>query len=80
MDASTGRNYFYVEEFSMQIVLNADDGIEISSVDEYMREISRLNEQKNDYNAQLFLEDRLWIIGILSQVFLGTICLVLSIT
>lgn len=38
----------------MQIVLNTDDGIEISSVDEYMREISRLNEQKNAYNAQLF--------------------------
>jgi len=38
----------------MPIILNTDDGIEISSVDEYMREISRLNEQKNDHNAQLF--------------------------
>ncbi len=38
----------------MPIVLNTDDGIEISSVSEYMREISKLNEQKNNPNAQLF--------------------------
>lgn len=38
----------------MPIVLNTDDGIEISSVDEYMRRISELNEHKNNPNAQLF--------------------------
>lgn len=38
----------------MPIVLNTDDGIEISSVDEYMREISKLNEDKKNPNAQLF--------------------------
>lgn len=38
----------------MPIILNTDDGIEISSVNEYMKEISKLNEQKNDVNAQLF--------------------------
>ncbi len=38
----------------MPIILNTDDGIEISSVDDYMREISRLNEQKSAQNAQLF--------------------------
>ncbi len=38
----------------MPIALNTDDGIEISSVDAYMREISKLNEQKKDPNAQLF--------------------------
>lgn len=38
----------------MQVSLNADNGIEISSVDGYMKEISKLNEQKSDVNAQLF--------------------------
>ena len=38
----------------MQITLNTDNGIEITSVNEYMKEISKLNEQKNDINAQLF--------------------------
>lgn len=38
----------------MQIYLNTDNGIEIISVDGYMKEISKLNEQKSDVNAQLF--------------------------
>lgn len=38
----------------MQVSLNADNGIEIASVDGYMKEISKLNEQKSDVNAQLF--------------------------
>lgn len=38
----------------MPIVLNTDDGIEITSVDEYMREISILNQNKKNPNAQLF--------------------------
>ena len=38
----------------MQIALNTDNGKEILSVDGYMREISKLNEQKSDINAQLF--------------------------
>lgn len=38
----------------MPISLNTDNGIPISSVDEYMKEISKLNEQKSDVNAQLF--------------------------
>lgn len=38
----------------MRINLNTDNGIEITSVDEYMKEISKLNEQKTDVNAQLF--------------------------
>lgn len=41
-------------EFIMPTVLNTEDGIEITSVDEYMRLISRLNAKKNDHNAQLF--------------------------
>ena len=38
----------------MPITLNTDNGIEISSVDEYMKEISELNKKKSDANAQLF--------------------------
>lgn len=38
----------------MPIVLNTDDGIEITSVDEYMKEISNLNQNKKNPNAQLF--------------------------
>lgn len=38
----------------MPIVLNTDDGIEISSVDGYMKEINKLNEDKKSPNAQLF--------------------------
>lgn len=38
----------------MPITLNTDNGIEITSVNEYMKEISKLNEQKSDVNAQLF--------------------------
>ncbi|MEQ2553748.1 MAG: FRG domain-containing protein [Lachnospira sp.] len=34
--------------------LNTDEGIEITSVDEYMREISKLNQNKKDPNAQMF--------------------------
>ncbi|MDE7433007.1 MAG: hypothetical protein K2N34_13980 [Lachnospiraceae bacterium] len=38
----------------MQIVLNTDDGIEITSIDGYMKEISYLNQNKKNPNAQLF--------------------------
>lgn len=38
----------------MPISLNTDDGIEIVSVDGYMKEINELNRKKNDINAQLF--------------------------
>lgn len=38
----------------MPIILNTDEGIEISSVDEYMKMISKLNENKKNPNAQLF--------------------------
>lgn len=38
----------------MPIVLNTEDGIEIASVDEYMREINKLNQDKKNPNAQLF--------------------------
>lgn len=38
----------------MPITLNTDDGIEIVSVDGYMKEINELNKNKNDVNAQLF--------------------------
>lgn len=38
----------------MQIALNTDNGIPVASVDEYMKEVSKLNEQKSDVNAQLF--------------------------
>ena len=38
----------------MPIVLNTDDGIEISSVDGFMKKISKLNEDKKNPNAQLF--------------------------
>lgn len=38
----------------MHMSLNTDEGIEITSVDEYMREISKLNQNKKDPNAQMF--------------------------
>lgn len=38
----------------MPMVLNTEDGIGIASVDEYMREISKLNQDKKNPNAQLF--------------------------
>ena len=38
----------------MPIVLNTDDGIEITSVGQYMKEISNLNKNKKNPNAQLF--------------------------
>ncbi len=38
----------------MPMVLNTEDGIEIASVDEYMREINKLNQDKKNPNAQLF--------------------------
>lgn len=38
----------------MPMVLNTEDGIEITSVDEYMKEISKLNRDKKNPNAQLF--------------------------
>ncbi len=38
----------------MPMLLNTEEGIEITSVDEYMREISKLNQDKKDPNAQLF--------------------------
>ncbi len=38
----------------MNLVLNKDNGIEITSVDEYMKEIGVLNSEKNNPNAQLF--------------------------
>lgn len=38
----------------MPVILNTEDGFEVSSVDEYMKKISELNGQKNDANAQLF--------------------------
>ena len=38
----------------MHIQLDTTDGIEITSVDEFMKEISILNQNKKDPNAQLF--------------------------
>lgn len=38
----------------MPVILNTTDGIEIASVDEYMREINKLNQDKKNPNAQLF--------------------------
>lgn len=38
----------------MPVILNTADGIEIASVDEYMREINKLNQDKKNPNAQLF--------------------------
>ena len=38
----------------MHMSLNTDEGIEITSVDECMREISKLNQNKKDPNAQMF--------------------------
>lgn len=38
----------------MHMSLNTDEGIEITSVDEYMREISKLNQNKKNPNAQMF--------------------------
>lgn len=38
----------------MHMALNTDDGIEITSVDEFMKEISILNQNKKDPNAQIF--------------------------
>lgn len=38
----------------MHMALNIEDGIEITSVDEYMKEISNLNQNKKDPNAQVF--------------------------
>lgn len=38
----------------MAFTINNENGIPICSVDEYMKEISILNGQKNDINAQLF--------------------------
>lgn len=38
----------------MPIVLNTEDGIEITSVNEYMKIISKLNQDKKNPNAQLF--------------------------
>lgn len=38
----------------MHLVLNTEDGIEITSVDESMREINKLNHGKKNPNAQLF--------------------------
>ena len=38
----------------MHMSLNTDEGIEITSVDEYMREISKLNQNKKDPKAQMF--------------------------
>lgn len=38
----------------MQAALNTDDGIGVTSVDEYMKEISYLNQNKKNPNAQLF--------------------------
>lgn len=38
----------------MPVILNTADGIEIASVDEYMREINKLNQDKKNPNEQLF--------------------------
>lgn len=38
----------------MHMILNTDNGIEVTSVDEYMKEISNLNQNKKDPNAQIF--------------------------
>lgn len=38
----------------MRASLSTENGVEISSVDGYMKEISKLNEEKKDINAQLF--------------------------
>ena len=38
----------------MHMQLDTTDGIEITSVDEFMKEISILNQNKKDPNAQLF--------------------------
>lgn len=37
----------------MHMSLNTDEGIEITSVDEYMREISKLNQNKKDPKQRL---------------------------
>ena len=38
----------------MRIKLDTEDGIEITSIDEFMKEISNLNQSKKDPNAQIF--------------------------
>ena len=38
----------------MYIKLDTEDGIEITSIDEFMKEISNLNQSKKDPNAQIF--------------------------
>ena len=40
--------------------LDTTDGIEITSVDEFMKEISILNQNKKDPNAQLFFRGQEW--------------------
>lgn len=64
----------------MNIVLNTEKGVEITSVNEYIEQINSLNNNKIIRVRYYFLEDKLWIIGISDQVFIETICLVLNTT
>lgn len=47
-------NLILNNEKDVHLVLNKDNGIEITSVDEYMKEIGVLNSEKNNPSAQLF--------------------------